>query len=93
MKKKYCYTGLNRRILVLGVPLIFLFWEITCLVLSIFLFGCNVLVMLVLTFLCHLFVTKEYKKDINWINHLLFRLRIPERKVYRKDRAYLPENK
>ncbi len=91
MTKRYCYTGLNRRILVTGVPLMFLFWEAVFCVAGIFLFGINIIATVLFCAAMHIAVARFYKRDIKWLDHLLFRIRIPERKIYRRDRAWLPK--
>lgn len=91
MQKKICYKGLNRPVYILKVPLLLLVIEICVGIFAIFIVKLNIIIVLLLLVGFHVIIAKQYKKDSNWINHLIFRMRIPERRIYKKNLSYFPK--
>lgn len=93
MNKRYCYTGLNRPVLFLGVPQSLLFFEAIAIILMVLLLKLYCLIGIPCVIGFHLFIAWLYKNDQNWVDHLLFRLQIPNRRIYKKNVSYVPVRK
>lgn len=87
--QKICYKDLNRQIYIIGVPLKQLMGEITIAVVLIFIVQVKVIPVIAGMIIVHLITAKQYRKDDFWIRHLLYRLTIPERRLYRKNVSYM----
>ncbi len=89
MKTHPCYKGLNRKIYIIGVPLRQLLSEGAFCVLSIFVFQYNVFLTIGIAVIFHIICAGLYKKDDFWFRHLLFRMTIPEKRLYKKNISYV----
>ena len=89
--RKYFFTRLNNRCLILGVSGKTILLEVFSAVIFMVLFMSYFLYVIIGTLLVHFFFLALNKKGANVYNEMYFNLCVPYAKVYKKGAVYLPK--